>query len=250
MILLLDSGNSRVSWALESRGGLGEIGQQAWSDPRPLAAAWADLAAPQRIVAANVAGEDAERRMQQAAAERWGLAVEFAHSGERCCGLRNGYRDPARLGIDRWLAMIAAYHRVQGPVVVVDCGTAVTVDLVDADGRFRGGAILPGLRLARTALRHGTAGLGGGYEEAELTAAATSTGAGIVSGTRLGLAGAIERLAAEQAALVGGKVAVVLTGGDADGVLPLLRPISGAMPACITGLVLEGLALWAMEHTG
>ena len=71
-------------------------------------------------------------------------------------GVQCAYRDHGRLGIDRWLALLAGWSLAAGPCVVVDAGTALTLDWVDRSGQHQGGLILPGLRLGIGALLQGT----------------------------------------------------------------------------------------------
>ena len=102
--------------------------------------------------AANVAGERLGALVTQAARDRWGLTVQFAATRAHGNGVRNGYTDYRQLGVDRWLAIVAAVDGRDDPVCVVDAGTAVTIDLVAANGEHRGGFIVPGLELMRRSL--------------------------------------------------------------------------------------------------
>jgi len=146
---------------------------------------------------------------------------------------------PEQVGVDRLLAALAAWGDGGGPVIVIDVGTAVTVDTVDAAGRFLGGSILPGPSLAARALRQGTASL----PEVDLAAAPPAgaigrdTESAIRAGLVLGAAGAVERLVAEQRRALGGQATVVATGGGLD----LLRGALGCIDDVRPDLVLEGL---------
>ena len=155
-------------------------------------------------------------------------------------GLRIDYDDPTRIGVDR-LAAAAAAHRAAPAgraAVVVDAGTALTVDAIDAKGTFRGGAIAPGLRLGLNALSAGTSFL----PQVELAATTPllgkNTADGLRSGVLHGSAALVEGLCTRMAAALDSPVAVFLTGGDA----PLLQPHIAAVHTCGPNLVLRGLA--------
>lgn len=162
-------------------------------------------------------------------------------------GLRIDYDDPARIGVDR-LAAAAAAHRATPAgqaAVVVDVGTALTVDAIAAEGTFLGGALVPGLRLGLNALSAGTSFL----PQVELAATTPLLGKnttdGLRSGALHGSAALVEGLCARMAAALDNPVAIFLTGGDA----PLLQPHITALHTCDPDLVLRGLALAYRRHT-
>ena len=162
-------------------------------------------------------------------------------------GLHIDYDDPARLGVDR-LAAAAAAHRaatVGRAAVVVDAGTALTVDAIDVEGTFRGGAIAPGLRLGLNALSTGTSFL----PQVELAATTPLLGKnttdGLCSGALHGSAALVEGLCVRMAAVLDSPIAIFLTGGDA----PLLQPHIAAVHTCDPDLVLRGLALAYRQRT-
>lgn len=243
MNLLVDLGNSRLKWALQRPGRLAMQAAVARDmDPRQvLDAAWADVAPPARVLAACVAGSAWCEALDQWAQARWGVRVEFAQAREAQCGVRAAYREPHTLGVDRWAALIAARALAPRGACIVDCGTAVTVDALDADGLHRGGVIFPGLALLRAALARGTEAIGSalGNEESVL---ARATPDAVAAGTLHGLAGAIARMVDEQSALAG-PLAVLFTGGDAPKLQVLLRREVQLVP----DLVLQGLARIADE---
>ncbi len=162
-------------------------------------------------------------------------------------GLQIDYDDPARIGVDR-LAAAAAAHRAAPAgqaVVVVDAGTALTVDAIDAAGTFRGGVIAPGLRLGLNALSANTSFL----PQVELAATTPllgqNTADGLRSGALHGSAALVEGLCTRMAAALDSPVAVFLTGGDG----PLLHPHIAAVHTCDPDLVLRGLALAYRRRT-
>ena len=146
-----------------------------------------------------------------------------------------------RVGVDRLLAALAAYRRTGGACVVVDCGTAVTVDAVNSGGVFQGGAIFPGREMMARALAEGTAQLphveGGAAPESVI---GKSTEEAILAGLVHGAAGALSSLVAGAMIEVGLHARVVVTGGDARvPESPVLRRKSEIVP----DLVLEGLVM-------
>jgi len=237
MNLLFDLGNSRVKWAT-SNGALqaGDAFSYGEDFPAALDRAFAALTRPARVAAASVAGAARNESLASWLKARWGLAPEFIASRSAQLGVSSSYAEPARLGADRWAALIAARRRTASAVCIVDAGTAVTVDALDAAGGFRGGVILPGLALQRETLLRGTreiraAGAGGD------SCLAVNTADAVAAGIRYGLAGAIDRILDEQAAALGVAPKTLLTGGDADQLLPLLRHRVEQAPH----LVLEGV---------
>ena len=154
--------------------------------------------------------------MGAAVRDALGLETEFARSQAWAAGVRNAYAEPERLGVDRWLAMLAGFAEVGGAVCVLDCGSAITADLVDADGDHRGGYIVPGLAMMRASLlaetdrvRFGAAVTGTGGAPGHNTAEAVG------GGTLLAAAGFLAAARARFARDCPGAT-VLLTGGDAQ----------------------------------
>jgi type III pantothenate kinase len=150
-VLLLDVGNSRCKWALVQNGvwtHQGVVGNTEWL---ALQHAFMALPQPSRILASNVAGEAMAQRLRAICAV-WTCSPEFIKASIAQCGVRNSYQQPERLGSDRWAALIAAWRHVQGATLVVNCGTATTIDALSAQGEFLGGLILPGVTLMQNSL--------------------------------------------------------------------------------------------------
>ena len=166
--LALDIGNTRLKWAhyASPRPGAALLAQGAefLENIDKLAdGAWSGLPSPRHVLGCVVAGDAVKRRVQEQM-DLWDVVPQWVVSSEAEAGLRNGYDHPTRLGADRWVAMIGAYHHMlsQGParpMVLVMVGTAVTVEAIDAQGKFLGGLILPGHGIMLRALESGTAGL-------------------------------------------------------------------------------------------
>jgi len=238
--LLLDIGNSRVKWALaDSKQWLAE-GASRLDEQHP---DWPLLdtfdATPERVLAVNVAGATVAGALQTQVRSQWQLAVELAATGEAFDGLRNGYRNPQLLGADRWLAMLAARQALSGALCVVDAGTALTVDLIEADGRHLGGFILPGSDLMRFSLEQSTGDIRRRTEAdapvPDLTGPGRDTGSAIEAAGLQATLGLIDR-ARE---MTSKPAAVVLSGGAAPGLLDSLPEDTAHRPR----LVLEGLWL-------
>lgn len=242
--LLVDMGNSRVKWAVLEDGRLGE--QQAASHAGWLPEDWRrNLFARRgidRVVAATVAGASGAAALRAATLAETGSEARFVTTTREAAGVRNGYRDPTLLGVDRWLAVIAAHRLVPGACCVVDVGTAATIDAVRADGQHLGGFIVPGPDLMMRSLWGSTS---------ELAAKTASSGAGTASlfadntrdaierGCRLAVAALIERSLDELAQVLPSPPQLLLTGGAADQVTPYLRNPGRLVP----DLVLQGLSV-------
>jgi type III pantothenate kinase len=220
-LLLVDAGNSRVKWALASSDApLGQWhaqGALAHADLDELREAWHGRGIV-RAVIANVAGAALRERLETFLPP--GVHTEWFASGAQRAGLRNGYRNAAQLGCDRFAAAIGARALAPGrAVVVATCGTATTVDAVSADGLFVGGMILPGLALMASSLARNTAQLpqvAPGAAPPPLLA--DNTDDAIVSGCLAAQAGAIERACAAHRADV-----CIVSGGAAPYIAPALN---------------------------
>ena len=242
-LLLVDIGNSRVKWARLDGGALGEQSaaeHTAWSPAEWRAALLAD-GGVRRVVAASVAGGASLAALDSAAREVTGRSIERVTTQRAAAGVVNGYADPSLLGVDRWLAVIGAYQRVRGPCVVADIGTAATIDVVDGEGRHRGGYIVPGPRLMVAALLRSTSDLESfhaGSPPGGSAGFADNTRDAIERGCRVALAAWIERCVADAAKPGGARPRLLVTGGASPEVVSLLRIGHDLVP----DLVLRGLA--------
>jgi type III pantothenate kinase len=230
MILCLDAGNTRLKWGLREGFAWRGQGVLALDDIDGIATLLP--AVSEHILACNVAGDAMAQRIEDIAAP-FGVPLEWFRSNASCCGVTNGYDTPAQLGADRWAALVGARGLHAGNALVVMAGTATTIDVLDAAGRFRGGLILPGLDLMRKSLARNTAALPearGAYRDLP-----TNTDDAIASGAVHATLGAIERMACRP---VSADFCVLLSGGAADALAPHLE-----LPQRrIDNLVLEGLA--------
>ena len=259
MILLVDAGNTRIKWArrntetgagLLQPGGGGSAVYAAHSTNRGesteciLDSRWGDYPAPTRVLVSNVGGREVAGALVEWSAERWGVEVELISSIARGWGVVSAYEQPATLGVDRWVALVAAYHVVAGPCCVIDCGTAVTVDALAAGGRHLGGIIMPGAALMRRALLESTSEIFTDQGLGELRLAA-NTGDAVASGTAYAVVAGIERVVTEIEVSIRSPLRRLVTGGDAGFVHSILRGDSEIHPE----LVLEGLAIMAGDDS-
>ena len=177
--------------------------------------AWPKLPPPSSMLGSCVAGEGIRRRVE-AQLEIWDVEPRWVVPSASACGVTNGYDHPNRLGVDRWVALIGARHRLLArgtprPALVVMVGTAVTVDALDGDGRFLGGLILPGYGLMLRALEMGTAGLKAPTGEA--VDFPTNTSDALMSGGSDAIAGAVERMHRKLQRHTGEAPALIMSGG-------------------------------------
>ncbi len=218
--LAIDVGNTRLKWALyqtpHRQAPLLAQGAEFLENIDKLAdGAWASLTPPVRMLGCIVAGDALKRRVEEQM-EIWDVAPQWVVSSPAEAGLTNGYDFPARLGADRWVAMIGAWHRALAkgparPLVVVMVGTAVTVEAIDASGKFLGGLILPGHGIMLRALESGTAGLH--VPTGEVREFPTNTSDALTSGGTYAIAGAVGRMVQHVRAHCGAEPQCIMTGG-------------------------------------
>jgi type III pantothenate kinase len=233
-IVAIDSGNSRIKWGVYENGQWLKRGVLATREAEGLSEALPQIIAPARVVAANVAGEAVRERIDGATASLE-LDVTWIVARDEQCGVRSSYADTATLGPDRWAALIAARHLHPGACIVVNAGTTLTADALSAEGIFAGGVIVPGYALMREALAAGTARLK--TAEGRFAYFPDNTADAIASGALNALAGAVDRMSRYLADTGEGDPLVLLSGGDAALIEPLL-----SAPRLVDNLVLEGLA--------
>lgn len=236
-MLLFDAGNSRCKWVWIENGRWLRQGvfenedERAWQQ---LHDAFSQLASPQKILVSNVAGTSLELRLSKLCS-LWPCAVQFVTAQTEQCGVRNAYEQVGQLGSDRWVALIAARQQVRVACLVVNCGTATTVDALTEAGEFLGGLILPGVTLMQQSLRNNTAQLG--VHEGQVSDFPRNTADAIASGAMQATAGAIRQQYALLAAK--GEVRCILSGGAANSLVPHL----GIAAEMVENLVLRGLQI-------
>jgi len=247
MNLLIDIGNTRIKWALQNEedwvSGTPLIrGDKAFKDiARP---GWKELETPERVIVSNVAGTEFEKSVRTWVKRRWKILPEFLHSQAEQCGVTNAYSKPEKLGNDRWAALIAAHALCRGPAVILSCGTAITIDALAADGRHLGGLITPGidLMISSVCAKATDVSIEDG-DSAEIALLASSTESAVLGGSLYAAVSLLDRVSADLNGELDGRVTVLLTGGDADRLMPLLACKSRYEPE----LVLKGLSVFSKE---
>jgi len=237
--LLIDLGNSRLKWAQHEAGRWRtDAALLETEDMAPLLdRLWSGMTAPRQVVVCSVSDPRRLQTLEQWVRARWSMVPRVIRSQAQQLGVRNLYREPEQLGADRWAALIGARGMTSSAACVVDCGTAVTVDALSAQGEFLGGVIFPGLRLLRDGLARGTVGVRI-TDGSDADCLARSTADGVAAGTLFGLVGAVERLIHEYRRTLGATMQVLLTGGDGPQLVPRLSVAVTPVP----DLVLKGLA--------
>lgn len=244
MILELDCGNSFIKWRVIHAGDATIVGGGIVDSDQALLAQVAALPGQRlsgcRMV--SVRSEDETDVLCAHLEQSFGVRVQVAQPAQEMAGVRNGYDDYKRLGMDRWLAALGAYHLAKGACLVIDLGTAAKADFVAANGQHLGGYICPGMPLMRSQLRTHTRRIR--YDDASAERALSSLAPGhstveaVERGCVLMLQG-FARTQIEQArALWGEAFSVFLTGGDA----PLVQD-SVPQARVIPDLVFVGLAM-------
>ena len=240
---LLDLGNTRLKCApLHDDGSLGEVVALV-HEPSAFAQELQRLLPESADSAylASVASPALTAAVVEILTQRF-RSISQARSSARLAGMRIAYAEPARLGVDRFLALLAAHGRKPGPWLIAGVGTALTIDLLDRDGLHRGGRIGPSPSIMRQALHQAAAQLppeGGDYWEF-----ASSTADALASGCEGAALGLIDRSLAQATRMLGEVPTLLLHGGGADMLAPHF-PDALRAPA----LVLEGLALWSRVGT-
>lgn len=239
MNLLIDLGNSCLKWAQGTSDSwhTGAAAHAGENMQVVLDAAWGKLARPEKILLSSVAAANACDAVQAWCQRHWSLAPVVIQAQAEQLGVKHCYVQPETLGADRWAALIAVRGLTKVNACIVDCGTAVTVDALAANGEFRGGAIFPGLQLLRASLLQGTGGIRNTQGQADAVLACSTPDA-VAGGTLHGLIGAVTRLLEEQMHVLGADTQVFVTGGDAPLLLPYLKISAKEVP----DLVLQGLA--------
>ncbi len=251
-LLAIDIGNTRLKWALYDETAAGaqplEHGAEFLENIDKLSdGSWARLRRPARMLGCCVAADAVRRRVEEQMDELWDLPARWVVASGSEVGLTNGYDHPTRLGADRWVAMIGGHHRMLAagparPIVVVMVGTAVTVEAVDAAGRFLGGFILPGHGIMLKALESGTAGLH--VPTGEVREFPTNTSDALTSGGTFAIAGAIERMVRHVRTHCGVEPACYMTGGAGWKMAPhLAHPFE-----LVDSLIFDGLLVIARSR--
>ena len=259
MKLLIDIGNQRIKWAtsdqLDNRTGSqgyqneqeqwpGQVIQtDASSLGTQLGVQFATLPAPDAVWVACVSDGTIEKEIAGICKSLWGLSPVFARSSAGAFGIKNCYEDPALLGVDRWIAMIAAGNIAgRGPLLVIDAGTAVTIDFVNDNNEFVGGVIFPGLATMISTLNSSTGLI---REDIQLVQGnvlefeCKNTKSAVANGTALSVVAGIDKAVDHYLSENGENLKVLITGGDAG----FIARLSSHPMVVEPELVLHGLRL-------
>lgn len=243
MNLQLDIGNTRVKWrACDRHGSIVAQGHIPRSSGGGTLRAIELSDAPSSVWVSSVAGSDFEAELAHEVHSLWGLSPWFARSTQFEQGLSNSYADPVRLGVDRWLAMLAAWTLHRGALCVIDAGSALTIDFVAADGSHTGGYIIPGVDSMQRALFSDTDRVIPGDGARDQLTPGRSTAAAVFNGVNLAQAGAVEMALRQQPQAQ----RLFFCGGNAQLLMQQLS-MEGELHA---DLVLDGLATLATAHAG
>jgi type III pantothenate kinase len=246
MKLLVDIGNSRVKWATLDSDGLsasqsfprGKTGIKA-----ALNKAWKSLSDIEAVYVANVGGDKLGQQLSEWSEKHWQITPKAIQSEQKRFGVSNAYDEAEKLGIDRWLSLIAARQHARQAQCIIDCGTAMTIDIVTKTGQHQGGMILPGLSLMRSALATNTDALTEEEGEQEFKTLAANTYSAIQAGTLYSVTATLERIISDLKLSFKNQIRFIITGGDAEHLLPLLSEELHHYP----DIVLKGLAFYARQ---
>ena len=240
MILVIDAGNSRIKWRLTDRQQIvaegGQLTPRAFEDAK---FSLSDMQPPSEIRIASVAGDKVIDWLHKQLRKQFDVPIRLARVASTFGEISCAYEDPQSLGVDRWLAIAAAYNQYNELLLVIDAGSAITMDIIGPGGQHVGGYIAPGLTLMHDALWKNTSDVrvvGSGSEELWLPG--KNTQQAVNRGCLLAAVSTIESLAAQF------PVRIVITGGDAK-ILMQAMSLSADNHAnlVLDGLVLEGVEL-------
>ena len=233
MILELDVGNSRIKWRLLAADDLSVTGVghvTGFDELQQVPELEATISMARMC---SVRGGDVNKKLKDWIRSKHEVNLVQAAVTQSCGGVTNQYADVSRLGTDRWLAMLAAYRRAGGACMIIDSGTAFTIDVLDAQGLHLGGYIVPGLQLMRSSLESNTSIRLSDNYSAYSQSLGHSTDEAVFNGTVTVLLATIKQLRESM-----GAVEIYFAGGDGalfHGLACLDRS------EVVTSLVLDGL---------
>jgi len=243
MKLLIDIGNSRIKYAYQEHAKIHTVQAITYQHADYLSQIsqhWQSLHPPQILAISSVGNATILEQLIELGKQIWPtVRVIIATSSAKKLALVNAYPQPDKLGVDRWLALIALHHYYPSYSCVVDCGTAITIDCLNQAGIHQGGLITPGLELMKQSLYQGTEQITLSQQKHTVTLA-NNTASAIYVGTLYAAAGFIEKAVTDFQT----HSKIILTGGDAALIAERL-----AIESVIDSqLVLKGLALYCAEY--
>lgn len=218
-LLQIDVGNSRIKWRLLAGGEPVILGCGEEPDSSIFESLKCPTRHPERIQVATVANDRIRETLTQVLGDLFGehCMPEFICTRQCYQGVSIAYPDTKTLGVDRWLGLLAAHRLHQGDQIIVDAGSAITIDYLKADGGHLGGYILPGLQMMKTSLVRSTALVRFDGSSSKAIAPGRSTAECVLNGSAWLLGALVARLNQEREALHGG--GLIVTGGDAPAFL-------------------------------
>ncbi len=238
MILDLDVGNTRIKWRLTENGQQSHGFFQAQNGGLSRGIKSFNTA-PHRVRLSSVVHGELLQQLQQLCLSHWQVNVELAKVEGHCAGVTQAYINKEKLGVDRWLGMLAAYQQV-GDCIYVSCGSAITVDVLMHGGQHQGGYIVPGLSMMLNSLYQGTDAVKvEGFEGVADLLPGRSTEAAVNKGILAMVKGLVEQASKLYLSEAGSEPKILITGGDGETVQQFLSAETIYNPY----LVLDGLAL-------
>ena len=249
-ILLLDIGNTRIKWGIFDNHNIlinGAVNVRESEQDNFLSLYQSFPSGIEKAVASSVLDSDISIKLKKTFKSFFGFKIEFIETDENSHNVINGYDEPLSLGVDRWVAMIAARNEFKKDVMIIDMGTAITIDLIDKYGTHRGGKILPGFKLMSEALNKNTSNIQQtinlhNIEKKDIQFWGKDTRNVIISGITSAISGAIQ-VSLDELNSNGEEAVVIITGGDSEFFKDYLDRAYKFRP----NLVLSGLAVLASQ---
>ncbi len=242
--LVIDVGNTRIKWGFGVASTLLEQG--VFTTQTSLDADcqnhWNTITAPQRVLISCVSDQTIVADLSLWCRERWQVPVSVAQSSALRGKVKSSYPKPANLGVDRWIGLIAAHHLYPGDACIIDCGTAITIDLIDQHGQHLGGMIAPGLQLMHQALTQNTQQIDVTHTDSDHLLANNTTDA-VSNGVFMSAVGLIESSVKRIEQQLGHCPQIIVTGGDGKRLMTDTQISHHFEPS----LLLKGLLFYAME---
>jgi type III pantothenate kinase len=247
--LLIDIGNSRIKWCLHDNSenkfvSIGAMFHDKSALDELFCEHWNHLASPSRVLVSNVSGSDIAEKLDAWIKKAWQINTEYVKSEAHSYGLSNAYLDTSKLGVDRWMAIVAAWHRYQSyqeDICVVDCGTAMTIDGISKSGQHLGGLIIPGYTMMQEVLANNTSDINTIRTTSSSFNFSNSTEQAVNSGCYLAMLATIDRVVTLMKNDADGQVRCIITGGNAELVIEDLADEFEYDP----NLVLHGLTIFS-----
>ncbi|MBQ0754401.1 MAG: type III pantothenate kinase [Gammaproteobacteria bacterium] len=239
MVLYLDVGNTALKWRCYHDGTTmqgGGVHCRDWAEQIETLSGALPAAMPDRIVIGSVAGRDADALLREEVVAVLKREPEFYYSPQSWNGLVNSYDEPSRLGVDRWLAVVEAWHR-SGAAIIIDCGSAITLDVVGRDGRHGGGFIVPGMKMLEQSLIGGTGSVRTESVGLRAFTPGVSTSECVHNGILLMCVAFVTDAVVALQNTLQDTCSIYMTGGDASALQPYLTAQVDVVP----DMVLDGL---------